>query len=80
MSTSSSTRIRNLWIAFAAVIVVSFSVLGYFGIEIYRAAPPIPTQVVTEDGTVVYTEQDIKDGQNVWQSIGGHDLGSIWRT
>lgn len=22
--------------------------------------------------------QDIKDGQNVWQSIGGQTVGSIW--
>ena len=40
--------------------------------------PPVPDRVVTEDGTEVFTGQDIKDGQNVWQSMGGQELGSIW--
>ena len=61
---------KKLWIAFIAVIVISFSVLGYFGREIYRKAPPIPAQVITTEGIVLFTGQDIKDGQNIWQSIG----------
>ena len=69
---------KKLWIAFIAVMVISFAVLGYFGREIYRKAPPIPAQVVTTDGTVLFTGQDIKDGQNIWQSIGGQEVGTIW--
>ena len=40
--------------------------------------PPIPDRVVNEDGVELFTGQDIKNGQNVWQSIGGQELGSIW--
>jgi len=69
---------RRLWIALAIVIIASFAVLGYFGAEIYRQAPPIPERVITADGTVLFTGQDIRDGQNVWQSIGGQEVGSIW--
>ncbi len=69
---------RRLWYGFAAVMIVSFSVLGYFGMEIYRQAPPIPERVVTDDGTLIYSASNIKDGQNVWQSTGGHELGSVW--
>lgn len=69
---------RGLWIGFAAVIVVSFAVLGYYGSEIYRQAPPLPERVVQPDGAIVFGGQEIKDGQNVWQSIGGQQLGSIW--
>ena len=29
-------------------------------------------------GEVLFTGQDIRDGQNVWQSLGGQELGSIW--
>lgn len=71
-------KTRGLWIGFSAVMIVSFSVLLYFGYEIYRQAPPIPESVVTPDGTVLFTGQDIKDGQNVWQSIGGQELGTVW--
>ena len=69
---------RKLWIGLAAVMAASFAVLIYFGVEIYRKAPPIPERVVTEDGMLVFTAQDIKDGQNVWQSMGGQEVGSVW--
>ncbi|HPR59903.1 MAG TPA: nitric-oxide reductase large subunit, partial [Prolixibacteraceae bacterium] len=71
-------KARTLWISFIAVMVVSFGILGYYGIEIYRQAPPIPEKVVTSDGVVVITSSQIKDGQNVWQSMGGQEVGTIW--
>jgi nitric oxide reductase subunit B len=69
---------RKLWIGFIAVMVLSFSVLLYFGKEIYRQAPPVPLKVITPDGTVLFTGQNIKDGQNVWQSLGGQEIGTVW--
>ena len=71
-------KTRKLWIGFAAVMAVSFAVLLYFGGEIYKQAPPIPSKVVTTDGTVLFTGQEIKDGQNVWQSLGGQEIGTVW--
>lgn len=71
-------RTKKLWLGFIAVMVISFAVLLYYGYEIYRQAPPIPEKVVTTDGKVLFTGQDIKDGQNVWQSIGGQELGTVW--
>ena len=69
---------RKLWIGFILVMVISFSVMLYFGREIYREAPPVPEKVIKEDGTVLFTGQDIKDGQNVWQSLGGQEVGTVW--
>ncbi len=69
---------KKLWIGLALVMIFSFGVLGYYGFEIYREAPPIPEKVVGENGEVIFTGQDIKDGQNVWQSIGGQELGTLW--
>src|SRR5690606_28593036 len=69
---------RKLWILFSAVMVLSFAVLGYYGFEIYQQMPPVPKSVQTEDGTVIFTEKEILDGQNVWQSIGGQEVGCIW--
>lgn len=71
-------KTKKLWLGFIAVMVISFGVLLYYGKEIYREAPPIPEKVVTENGQTLFTGQDIKDGQNVWQSLGGHQLGTIW--
>ncbi|MFV0591873.1 MAG: nitric-oxide reductase large subunit [Draconibacterium sp.] len=69
---------KRLWIGFILVMVISFGILGYYGVEIYREAPPIPEKVVTADGSVVCTSADIKDGQNIWQSMGGQEVGTIW--
>jgi nitric oxide reductase subunit B len=59
-------------------MTISFAVLIYYGFEIYKQAPPIPDKVVTTNGIVLFTGQDIKDGQNVWQSLGGQELGTVW--
>jgi len=69
---------KKLWFALIAVLIVTFSLLGYYGVEIYRAAPPIPAQVVNQNGEVLFTKDDILDGQTAWQSVGGMQLGSIW--
>jgi nitric oxide reductase subunit B len=69
---------KKLWVGFLAVMTISFSVLLYYGYEIYKQAPPVPDKVVTAGGLVLMTGQDIKDGQNVWQSMGGQEMGTVW--
>jgi nitric oxide reductase subunit B len=69
---------RKLWAAFTAVIVLSFLVLGWAGVRIYQQAPPVPSEVRTADGRVVMMRADIEAGQNVWQSMGGMEVGSVW--
>jgi nitric oxide reductase subunit B len=69
---------RRLWVSLALVMVLSFLTLGYFGYDLYHTAPPIPARVVSVGGTVLFTAQDIQDGQNVWQSTGGQQSGSVW--
>ncbi len=69
---------RKLWVGLAALLIASFAVLLWVGSEVHRQAPPVPEKVVADDGTVVYTRQDIETGRQVWQSIGGQQLGSIW--
>lgn len=71
-------KAKKLWMGMAAVIFLSFAVLLFYGREIYFKAPPIPKAVITTSGKTLFTEQDIKDGQNVWQSMGGQEVGSIW--
>lgn len=71
-------KIWKLWLALGAVLLGTFTILGFFGREVYRQAPPIPARVVTPAGDVLMTEADILDGQQVWQSIGGQQVGTIW--
>jgi nitric oxide reductase subunit B len=69
---------RKLWIALGLVLVISFAVLGGVGVKVLNSAPPIPSQVVTSDGRVLFTGTEIQDGQGAWQSIGGQEVGTIW--
>lgn len=69
---------RKLWTGLALLLVASFAVLLWVGSEVHRQAPPMPERVVTTDGAVVFTRADIERGRQVWQSIGGQQLGSIW--
>src|SRR3954454_17507731 len=69
---------KRLWIGLGTLLVLSFSVLLWVGTEIHRVMPPIPANVISDGGAVLYTRADIEKGRQVWQSIGGQQLGSIW--
>lgn len=69
---------KGLWWTLIIVVIVTFSILGLLGREIYREAPPIPQKVITSSGTELMTQSSILDGQTAWQSIGGMQLGSVW--
>ncbi|MCM4166346.1 hypothetical protein KCTC52924_03279 [Arenibacter antarcticus] len=70
---------KKTWTVFTSVVVLSFIVLIWIGTEVYQTQPPIPERVVVEGtGDILYTKADIQIGQNVWESIGGMEVGSIW--
>ena len=71
-------KYRRLWFLLIGIVGVTFTLLGYFGAEVYREAPPIPDRVVSANGDTLMTEESILDGQTAWQSVGGMQLGSIW--
>ncbi|MFO0841936.1 MAG: nitric-oxide reductase large subunit [Gemmataceae bacterium] len=68
---------KGLWALFVFVVLVSFAVLGGFGFRIASEAPPIPDRVVA-GGRTLFDGDTIRRGQNVWQSLGGMEVGSIW--
>ncbi|MGB0893196.1 MAG: nitric-oxide reductase large subunit [Parashewanella sp.] len=65
-------------IALLIVLVASFTVLLSLGSDIYREKPPIPTAYTNTQGDVIFSQQDVEQGQLVWRSMGGHQLGSVW--
>jgi nitric oxide reductase subunit B len=68
---------KRYWIALAIVVIGSFAVLGWVGHKMISEAPPLPN-VRTTDGTLLFTGSEITDGQGVWQSIGGQEIGTVW--
>ncbi len=68
---------KRYWLALAVVIIGSFAVLGGVGRKMISQAPPIP-DVYTTDGQLLFTGATITNGQGVWQSIGGQEIGTVW--
>ena len=52
--------------------------LGREGVKLHRELPPIPGHIVDEAGLALFDGAAITRGQNVWQSMGGQQVGSIW--
>src|SRR4051794_27815371 len=71
-----ATRKILTWVAI--ICVLSFSVLGWVGTEIYLNGPPIPQQVKGDNGEVLFSAGQIERGQQAWLSAGGQQLGSVW--
>ena len=71
-------RTNLLWIALTVVLVGSFAVLLGQGRAIDRDKPPIPARVEDQQGRLLFGGADIRRGQEVWQRLGGQQLGSIW--
>ena len=68
---------KKLWIVFALIVGVEFAVLGWIGTRVYQEKPPILDQVITTSGVEVISAGQIARGQNVWQSMGGMEVGSV---
>lgn len=68
---------KRYWVALAIVILGSFAVLGSVGRKMISEAPPIP-DVYTTNGQLLFAGSSITDGQGVWQSIGGQEIGTVW--
>ncbi len=69
---------RKLWTWLAVICVLSFAALGWVGTEIYLKAPPIPQKVVSTSGDLIFTADQIQQGQQAWLSAGGQQMGTVW--
>ena len=72
------TYSKKLWLWLGGIFILSFAILGLIGREIYVKAPPVPTSVVSASGETLFTKADIQTGREVWQTLGGMQLGSVW--
>lgn len=60
------------------VMVVGFALLLMITALAYRNAPPIPDKVVDAQGALVFTGEDVRNGQAIFLRYGLMNNGSIW--
>jgi len=60
------------------VLLTGLLGLGFLAYRTYAAQPPIPRRVVAEDGRVVFTETDVREGQRLFLRYGLMEYGSIF--
>src|SRR6187200_2546686 len=77
--TEDDGQLSPWWIRTILIVMV----LGFSGLIMitklsYDNAPPIPTQVVDANDEVVFSGEDISNGQAVFLKYGLMNNGSIW--
>jgi nitric oxide reductase subunit B len=71
--------ISSRWAQVAILtFLIGFATLGYLAYAMYADHPPIPQRVVTTDGRLVFTGDDVMAGQHIFQKYGLMELGTIF--
>lgn len=75
----SSPDISRWWIlVLAFVFIYGFAVLLTVTFKAYSDKPPVPESVVDAQGNLLFTGDDVRQGQAVFLRYGLHDNGSVW--
>ena len=61
----------------ALVFIFGFFVMGFLAYRTYTDSMPLPQEVVAENGAVVFTEEEITEGQQIFLRRGLQQYGSI---
>ena len=71
--------ISSTWLQVAVLtFLAGFTVLIYLAHAVRTQHPPIPQQVCTTDGSVLFTGDDIMAGQHIFQKYGLMQFGTIF--
>jgi nitric oxide reductase subunit B len=79
MAERNRMTVSSGWLKASMVtFVFGFAILGYLAARIVSGSPPIPQQVQTAAGEVLFTEADIMAGQHVFQKYALMQYGTIY--
>jgi len=71
--------VSRTWVqAVALVLLFGFAVLGFLAYRTYATDPPIADRVVSQDGKVLFTGDDVTKGQQLFLRKGLMEYGSIF--
>ncbi len=75
----SSMPISSRWAQGAILTyIVGFTILGILAYLVYADQPPIPGRVVSQNGEVLFTREDVMRGMNVFQRYGLMEYGTVY--
>src|SRR5262245_28688419 len=71
--------VSPLWLQGSILtFIVGFSVLAFSAIRIYQDYAPIPERIVDEAGNVLFTRQQILEGQELFLTYGLMQFGTVY--
>lgn len=70
----------SVWWRYAVIIVmiVGFSILGFVTSLAYDNAPPIPNKVIDSNNNVIFTKENIQEGQSIFLKYNLMEHGTLW--
>lgn len=68
---------KNWWLPLLIIFTVSICGVTMIGIHTYTEAPPIPNYV-TQEGEIIFSEEDVLKGQAVFQEYALMEYGSMF--
>lgn len=68
---------KGLYTSFWIVAIFMVTALIYYTANLQKEVPPIPAQVTSEQGEVLYTSQDVIDGKGYFQQFDLMDWGTL---
>jgi nitric oxide reductase subunit B len=69
---------RTLKRIFVVVVIACVAIFVWGTVQTYKGAPPIPDKVVTQDGQVLFTSNDMISGKAGFQESDLMDYGSVY--
>ncbi len=59
-------------------MIIGFSILGFITNLAYENAPPIPEKVIDVNNQVIFTKENIQNGQSVFLKYNLMEHGTLW--
>ena len=71
--------VSRTWVQAAALVILfGFAVLGFLAFRTYETGPPIADRVVSQDSKVLFSGDDVIQGQKLFLKNGLMQYGSIF--
>src|SRR5262245_28132997 len=71
--------VSPLWLQGSILtFIFGFAILTFSAVRIYQDSAPIPEQVVDESGNVLFTGQQIREGQELFLTYGLMQFGTVY--